>query len=70
MGLATAVAADPRYFGVRKCGWCHGKELMGDQVGPWRAGPQSIPADVKGHYVELEKERERAEKEERRRGLR
>jgi hypothetical protein len=43
VGLAPAVrgqeAAEHDYVGVRKCRTCHGKELMGDQVATWRAGP-------------------------------
>jgi hypothetical protein len=28
----------PAYVGLKKCKTCHGKELYGDQVSPWREG--------------------------------
>ncbi len=37
---ASAVAeGEHDYVGVEKCRSCHGKELMGDQVGVWSEGP-------------------------------
>ncbi len=38
-GTAAAAEGDPNlYIGVKKCGGCHKKELIGDQLGKWKEG--------------------------------
>ncbi len=32
---------DPMYVGARKCGVCHKKELIGNQLAAWRHGPHA-----------------------------
>ena len=47
LGLAAPAAAQPStqakhaYVGLKKCDGCHGKELIGDQVGAWRKDPHA-----------------------------
>jgi len=33
---AGGAAAEPKYVGVKDCGRCHKKELVGDQLGKWK----------------------------------
>ncbi len=44
VGSAGVAGAGPEfdYVGVDKCGTCHKKELMGDQLATWRSGPHAV----------------------------
>jgi len=55
-GGAGAAPPEHSYVGVRKCKSCHGKELYGDQVSVWRAGPhakafESLSSDKAHEYA-------------------
>jgi hypothetical protein len=39
--IALPAGADHDYVGVKKCATCHKKELIGDQLAVWRAGPHA-----------------------------
>jgi hypothetical protein len=41
LGAAQASAADHKYTGVKDCGRCHKKELMGNQLAAWRKADHS-----------------------------
>lgn len=41
LAAGGAFAADHTYVGVKDCGKCHKKELMGDQLGVWKKGPHA-----------------------------
>ena len=38
---AGPASAEPKYVGVKDCGRCHKKELIGDQLGKWKEGPHA-----------------------------
>lgn len=38
---APAVAQDHKYVGVKDCGRCHKKELIGNQLSDWEKGPHA-----------------------------
>jgi len=50
LAFATGAEAEGKskykYIGLKKCGKCHGKELMGDQVSPWEKGPHAKAIEV------------------------
>ena len=51
LGVARTGATQPSttvehsFVGVKKCGTCHGKELIGDQVAAWREDPHAHAFD-------------------------
>ena len=48
-GLGDAGASiEHKFIGARKCKKCHGKELMGDQMGVWQEGPHRPAFDTLG----------------------
>ncbi|MGH0037334.1 MAG: multiheme c-type cytochrome [Myxococcota bacterium] len=40
-GLSAPADAEHQYVGAGKCGTCHKKELIGNQLAVWRAGPHA-----------------------------
>lgn len=38
---AAEAVGEHKYIGLKACGKCHSKELMGDQVAAWKAGPHA-----------------------------
>jgi len=45
-GGAQAFAAEGKYTGVKDCGRCHKKELIGDQLGAWKKTDHSKAFDT------------------------